>query len=391
MVAIAHLNFYAIQIKVYPAMHFQSQTLQFISTYFFETKAPDEDNYKAIVSILSASAILPFAAFFVFSYLIYFYSDWIVRLVENYIKDGEEKIRKKDKRNKHTSHQESTGDVQKEKDKRRVEVAALILVCMCLTIALFVFHVIASVNLIQYGNEVLNDVRTEINFNNNEQKDGNDQAIPIIYTVFSFLPILILIFFIIIMIIYYCGSDSQSDDEGLGKYLQLSFGVLLVYLGFCFSTYMVLAFINDPIVTGFVYLIGASCIFCIYLVSYTSCLYSSHYWVESMEKLSCSDKLHVFFTFLSGMSLGYFLIILIFILTLGNFQDFQGVQNLTLPIIIGLLSFFIFKPLFGIMKNSIKIDTTDHNTDRDNLTLQNPVCNEDHDHTNGTADEDNKK
>ena len=382
------LNFYAIQIKVYPAMRFQSQTVQFISTYFFETKAPDEDNYKAIVSILSASAILPSAAFFVFSYLLYFYTEWVVRLVEKYITDGEETIKKYKLRDQ---GKENTllDDVEKEKYKRRVEIAALILVSICLSIALFVFHVIASVKLIQYGNEVLNDVkvRSEINFNN-EKQDGDDQAIPIIYTVFSFLPILILTIFIAIIIIYYCGYDSQSVDEDLGKYLRLSVGVLLVYLGFCFSTYMVLAFINDPIVTGFVYLIGASCIFCIYLVCYTLCLLLSHYWVESIDKLSAPDKLHVFFTLLSGMSLAYFLTILIVILTLGNFHDFQAVQNLTLPIIIGLLSIFVFKPLFGIIKKRVKFDTTDPDTDHDNVTIQKREANADCDHANGTADED---
>ena len=86
------------------------------------------------------------------------------------------------------------------------------------------------------------------------------------------------------------------------------------------------------------------------------------------------------FTQLSGISLGYFLIILIFILTLGNFHDFQAVQNLTLPIIIALLSFFVLKPIFKGIKKSVKIDTTDPEAN---------VNNADHGHTNGTANENN--
>ena len=385
-------------------MQFQSQTIQFISTYFFETKAPAEHNYKAIVSILSGSSVLPCATFLVFSYLVYFYSEWIVRLVKKYIADGEEKVRKKRLRLRDRRNHECTpllgstddrGDQlheeEKEKQIRRIKIAALILVSICLSITLFVFHIIASVRLIQYGNEVLNDAKVQFKFSMHRGKDDeSDQGIPIIYIVFSFLPV---ICFIIIIIRYCCcGSASQSGDEALGKHLQVSLGVLLIYLGFCFSLYMVLAFINDPIATGFVYLIGASCIFCIYLliVSYTfSFFFILRFMLScSRYKLSCLDMVYVIFTLASGISVAYFLSILIFILTLGNFHDLQAVQNLTLPIIIGLLSFFVFKPFLKSIKNSVKIDTTEHDTDHNNATTENPeanVNNADNDHTNETA------
>ena len=100
------------------------------------------------------------------------------------------------------------------------------------------------------------------------------ESFKICLTTSNFAPTpLILIGYIIIMLYYFSKySDSQSVDEALGNYLQLSFGVFLVYLGFYFSIYMVLAFINDPIVTGFVYLIGILCIICAYLISYVLCL-----------------------------------------------------------------------------------------------------------------------
>ena len=307
---------------------------------------------------------------------------------ENYIADGEEKVWKKrlrDRRNQYMDQDEEK-EIEKEKQSRRITIAALILVSIILTIALFVFHIIASVKLIQYGNEVLNNVkvRSEINFNN-EQQDGDDQAIPILYTVFSFLSVIILICFIIITLYYFSKySGSQSVDEDLGNYLRLSFGVFLVYLGFYFSTYMVLAFINDPIVTGFVYLIGVLCIISIYLISYFLCLLALAYLAPKYDmeflKPSYADWVYIFFTQISGISLGYFLTILIFILTLGNFHDFQAVQNLTLPIIIAVLSFFVLKPIFKGIKKSVKIDTTDPEAN---------VNNADHNHTNGTANEDN--
>ena len=42
-------------------------------------------------------------------------------------------------------------------------------------------------------------------------------------------------------------------NEKFGKAVELSLGMCLVYLGSYFSPYMILAFINDPIQTGFVY------------------------------------------------------------------------------------------------------------------------------------------
>ena len=373
-------------------MQFQCQTMQFISTYFFETKAPLEDNYNAIVKILSLSIYLPCATWFVFSYLIFFYSDWVIKFVEKYVADGKEKVRRKRSRERNSQYiplRGSTDDdldkveEEKEKTNRRIKIAALILVSICLTIALFVFHVIASVNLIQYGNEVLNDVQNiRANFDLKvRRQDENDQPIPILYAVFSFLPVIFLIGFILL---YFCrDSSSQSVDEALGKYLRLSLGVLLVYLGFCFLMYMVLAIINDPIATGFVYLIGILCILCVYLLSNFLCLTVMLFATRIYNIRSpscCADWVYVVFTQLSGISLGYFLIILIFILTLGNFHDFQAVQNLTLPIIIALLSFFVLKPIFKSIKKSVKIDTTDPEAN---------VNNADHDHTNGTANEDN--
>ena len=74
---------------------------------------------------------------------------------------------------------------------------------------------------------------------------------------FSFLPIITLLYCIAL---YFCRDSSCSCSQSVDETLRLSFGVFLVYLGFCFSTYMLLACINDPIATGFVYLIVVLCI-----------------------------------------------------------------------------------------------------------------------------------
>ena len=355
-------------------MQFQDETLEFISTYFFETKASYEDNYQAIIYILGLSIFLPCVTFFVFSYLVYFYSEWIVTYAKKYIADGKKKFHKKRlakiKDEKNHKHRE---DEVKEIQSRRVTIAGLILTSLCLSITLFTFHIIASVRLIQYGNEILNDAKPRVQFNV-KRKDTDDRGLLIINIVLSFFPTIILICF---LLCNFCCRDSGSKniDEALGKYLRLSLGVLLVYLGFYFSIYMLLAFINDPIVTGFVYLIGILCILCVYLVSYALCLtmfpclaIASKYHFQ-YRKLRIGNFISLFIVVTSGFSIGYFITMLIFILTLGNFKDFQAVQNLTLPIIIGLLSVFLFKPLFARIKKSVAMDTTDH----DDVTSQNSV------------------
>ena len=335
-------------------MQFQGETLEFISTYFFEAKARDEDNYNAIVYILAVSTILPCATSFVYSYLVYFYSEWIATHAVKYIAAGKKKFHKKRlakiKDGKDHEHRKD-----KEIQSRRITIAGLILTSVCLSITLFTFHIISSVRLIQYGNEILYDAKPRFQSNAERQHIG-DRIIPILYTVFSFFPTIILICFLLCNFCRHSGSQKKID-KALGKKLQLSLGVLLVYLGFYFSIYMLLAFINDPIVTGFVYLIGILCIFCIYLVSHTLCVtifpcLASKYHLQ-YTKLERKDCLNLLFVKISGISIGYFITMLIFILTLGNFKDFQAVQNLTLPIIIGLLSAFLFKPFFARIKKNV--------------------------------------
>ena len=65
----------------------------------------------------------------------------------------------------------------------------------------------------------------------------------------------------------------------------------------------------------------------------------------------------IHFTLASGILIAYFLTILILlILILGNFHDFQAVENLILPIVIGLLSIFVFKPSCNYVHKVVKDD-----------------------------------
>ena len=325
------------QIKTYPAMQFEGRTIQFINTYFFEAQAKDEDHYKYIVNIFYASIFFPWGTFVVFSYLPIFLSKWIRTRTTSYIKG-------KTRRSVNTEHDEyieihgNTDNLidQKEEKKqiRRTIILSLIVVSGFLDIALFTFQIIASVKLIQYGNEVLHI--------------GDNRMLPILYTVFSIFTTV----FLISTTLFYCFkiareyNRSPDVDDTLGSLLQVFLRSTFIYLGYYFSPFMLLAFINDPIQTAFIYMMEISFIFCIYLLTYGICAIKIKRQRNSRLALG------------SGVAITYFLIILYYLLSLGNFHDIQGVQNLSLPLFIGLLSLFVFPPFINRIENILEVGTT---------------------------------
>lgn len=354
-----------LQIRVYPAMQFEGETIQFISTHYFETKARDEDKYKSIVKIFGVSIYFTWATFAVFQYLAFMCSKKIADRTTTFLND----------KNIPKNPQHAT-DMRRDKLDKRIMIFAISFASILLSLALLTFQVVASIKLIQYGNEVLyddNDDYDSTDISNSkdegiitENKDhgynlGNDdQCVPIVYVVFSFLPTALLFLALFIRTIRICRNYDKDVDQTLGAFLQLSLRIFLVYLGFYFLPYMLLAFINDPIQSAFIYLMGASFIFCVYLFTYTVFMYVRI--VRLKVKLSSLDfrskLVHVSFTWASTVSIAYFLIILIFIITLGNFHDFQAVENLTIPIIIALLTLFVFKPSYNFLKTNLEENGT---------------------------------
>ena len=357
-------------------MQFESTTTQFISTYYFETKAKDKDNYISIAKIFAAGIIFPCATFVVFGYLLFFYSEWIANFATKYITNGFDSVQRRG-----ISDSVSNPSSIDEKDKRIRIVVSLIIVSIFLSLSLYVFHIIASVKFIQYGNEVLHD--------DNDENDRDDQSIPILYVVFSFLPTVVLILYlsITIIVLFVRFKLAQTDinliaaaDDTPGLYLHYTLGGFLVYLGFYFSPYMFLSLIHDPIRSALIYMMLSSLILSIWLLTYYCLSVSKVIWSEGLANLFCKrDGLtrlfHLSFTLASGVSINYFFAILFLILTLGSFQDFQGVKIWTLAIFIGLLSYFVFSPCLEKIKSFIDEGGTDDKT-------KHIVCNKITVHTN---------
>ena len=49
------------------------------------------------------------------------------------------------------------------------------------------------------------------------------------------------------------------------------------------------------------------------------------------------------------------------ILQLGTFDDFPELQNLLLPLLIGLLTFFVMKPAYSFVKKKLNDDKSEDN------------------------------
>ena len=380
-------------------MQFESKRTQFISTYYFETKARDEDKYKSIVRIFAAGIYFSCATSVVFGYLAFYYSEWIARLATKFIK-GYDKNEQQTAmfamphvKQYHINDNSSKEAVEKlsmseiscdsetkcdseanyasehyhkifEKNRRIRIIVSLSVASILLTFTLFAFHIIASVKLIQYGNEVLYDDNDDQGYN----LSNDDQCVPIVYVVCSLLPSvsLILIIFVFPMLhARFCSSQqSNSKENFLGLILQSSLGAFLVYLGFYFLPYMLLSFIHDPIQSALVYMMLSSVILSICIFTYV-CVsaYKATFMRHMGMKYRLRTILHLTFTFAGGLSITYFLTILILILTLGNLHDFQGVELLTLSLFLGLLSIFLLKPSLVRIKSLIKKDPTKDNSE----------------------------
>lgn len=254
-----------------------------------------------------------------------------------------------------TENQSLCGQGKKKKidyEIRKINILALSVTFILLANALLVFHIVASVKLIDYGNKVLfdeNDVQSyEEGFKYNLLHD--DQCVPIVYTAFSFLPALILICSVTILYIKLAKNKKSYDNNvTLGVFFEISFGWFFVYLAFYFLPFMILALINHPIQAGFIYLTGISFAFSIFISIKAICLIT----MKLMRKLPTFNKRKLLFVPASAILIAYFLIIFIFILTIGSFRDFQAVQNLTL-LINSLLFLFVIKPFVKHVKSKVE-------------------------------------
>ena len=151
--------------------------------------------------------------------------------------------------------------------------------------------------------------------------------------------------------------------------------------------YMLLAFIYNPLQTSVTYLALGVYIFCGYMLcwvtreailAYKSSLIGqksetsdeTDYAIDNTYDLCTfkGNKISKFIIFLilflsgQGLLAGvvYFSVVIFYILTLGSFDDFEVIQNLLPPLLIGVLTYFVAKPTFRQAKQKFSFDSDDH-------------------------------
>ena len=101
-----------------------------------------------------------------------------------------------------------------------------------------------------------------------------------------------------------------------------------------FAPYMLLAFIDDPLQTSFIYLLVAIVVVCLFFFVNGAV----NVFVDSKSKLAIGD---FFITcWAAVISIIYMLVVIIYMFTLGSFSNFQ---TLILPSLLGVLSLILLK------------------------------------------------
>lgn len=148
----------------------------------------------------------------------------------------------------------------------------------------------------------------------------------------------------------------------------ISIKINVIYLLSYFMPFVMLAFIYDPLQSSVTYLLGIGCVFGVYLVwwgltrSCSACKlqqcretlfkpFCICYFTKNFAR-SCS---YVMFSCTIVFSTAYFFVVLLFILTLGSFSDFETAHNLVVPALIGLAGIFVGKPLFKNIHHKFKL------------------------------------
>ena len=228
----------------------------------------------------------------------------------------------------------------------------IFLTSILLHIGLWIIHILAVIKFIDYFNEI---VDMDLYENN---------SLPTIHAVVSFLAIgCIYIVYIIVAIILIYKRDFYS-------LLAISITVNILHIGCYFMPYMLLAFIHNPLQTSFTYFTIAILIACIYLPVLS-------FWVmcslaARKEKMQFLQGLKTLTSFMILSLIVYIFITINYVLTLGSFDDFKALNNLLLPLLIGLFSLFILRPAYKQCRKKLnhkneKDDKNDNRKEEDTL------------------------
>ena len=254
--------------------------------------------------------------------------------------------------------------------KFKIYEAPLFVVSMCLNVILFAFHIVSAVEIIEYGAEVLQ----------------SDYLIIVVCNVTVSIFVILVTYIVTILL---CIKNYRQHKKYFNARLLAATSIMVnfIHLICYFMPYVLFAFIYNPLQTCVTYLALGIYILCGYLffwvfkkitiafhqkdeTDYNVTVSSDETDDETdnaYNLVSKNDKwlkcllLTNLFIFCQGLITGvmYFSFAIIYVLTLGSFDDFEVIQNLVPPLLIGVFSYFIVNPTFRQAKQKFSFGNDD--------------------------------
>ena len=231
--------------------------------------------------------------------------------------------------------------------KKPLHMKPLILTSVLICIGFLIIHVLSVMSFIQYGDEVLSSE----NYHN---------IIPITHAVLSLLAVAIG-FGLTTIFLKTKISKSKDVNPALQPLLipAAVISVNFVYIGCYFIPYMLLAFIHDPLLTSFTYLTLVLFIVCIYLICLGVCHLYRFYkhkkntYDDNIKHAKLLDNLlYSCMVWAMAFSLMMFLFVVIYIITLGSFDDFKDLKYLIPTLPLAVVGLFLLRPVNTLMSAS---------------------------------------
>ena len=224
--------------------------------------------------------------------------------------------------------------------KWRIHMKQLLVASILLNLGLLAVHILSVHALIIYSNDVFlqSDLDSSYAFN-----------ITSLLALFITYPG---------AVIYYCTEDRKSEEKKNDKYISItamSITINVIYLGYHFMPYMLLAFIYHPLQAFVTYLL---LLFYVLPTMYFILVFVKHACKRCCRSQRCcksqgnqeNDKLSEeqkalnvlvgYSPFLFSIFV-YFTIVIIYILTSGNFSDFEVIGNVIPSLLIAMFTYLV--------------------------------------------------
>lgn len=312
-----HMSYTAffLQIKVYAGTRYDDNGLHFANKFYFKARVREEkpdsaNNYDFVVAILGLIAFLPLGTFLLAGLIGH-------KLISFSLSQYE----KKPFLGKYTM----------------LVKAIIVIMSPTLSILFLICHILAMIGLYDYSSEILLDSTTT------DKKGTETEGFLIaLHCTFSFAPLLVSIG----VLVYYIYKEKLEKIKAL-----LVFNI--IYFGY-FLPYMIIAFIDNPLQTIFVYIVLLIFITLFPLILFVASGLKYYFQHFCKGKDENKGKAIGFLFGFIALSLSYYLNCLILLFTIGGFNNFKDLRNLfwlILGTVLTALGGHIFKKMQEREKN----------------------------------------